>query len=151
MALVVKNLPANVGDKRDLGSIPGLGRSPGEGNGYPLQYSCPENPLDAEAWQAAVHRVAKSRTQLKWLSMYTFTLFQSLELNLQHLLSMPILRAFRVLRQYESACRAAVLGSIPGSGRSPGEGNPPLFSGPGRGAWQATVHEVVNSWTRLSD
>ena len=37
----------------------------GEGNGYPLQYSCPENPLDAEAWQAAVHRVAKSRTQLK--------------------------------------------------------------------------------------
>ena len=44
MALVVKNLPANVGDARDLGSIPGLGRSPGGGHGYPLQYSCLENP-----------------------------------------------------------------------------------------------------------
>ena len=43
--LVVKNLPANAGDKRDGGSIPGLGRSPGEGNGNPLQYSCLENPM----------------------------------------------------------------------------------------------------------
>ena len=49
----------------DLGSIPGLGRSPGEGHGYPLQYSCPVNPLDRGAWQAAVHGVAKSQT---WLS-----------------------------------------------------------------------------------
>ena len=51
----------NVGD---LGSIPGLGRSPGEGNGNPLQYSCLENPMDAGAWWAIVHGVAKSRTQL---------------------------------------------------------------------------------------
>ena len=49
----------NVGDP---GSIPGLGRSPGEGNGNPLQYSCLENPMDREAWQATVHRVAKSWT-----------------------------------------------------------------------------------------
>ena len=48
----------------DMGSIPGLGRSPGEGNGNPLQYSCLENPMDRGAWWATVHRVAKSRTQL---------------------------------------------------------------------------------------
>jgi len=53
---VVKNPPANA---RDMGSIPGLGRSPGEGNGYPLQYSCLGNPTDREAWRATVHRVAK--------------------------------------------------------------------------------------------
>ena len=48
----------------DLGSIPGLGRSPGEGNSNPLQYSCLENPMDRGAWQATVHGVAKSRTRL---------------------------------------------------------------------------------------
>ena len=48
----------------DLGSIPGSGRSPGEGNGYPLQYSCLENPMDRGPWQATVHGVTKSRTQL---------------------------------------------------------------------------------------
>ena len=52
----------NVGD---LGSIPGSGRSPGKRNGYPLQYSCLENPMDRGAWRATVHRVTKSRT---WLS-----------------------------------------------------------------------------------
>ena len=59
MAQKVKNLPANAGD---LDSIPRSGRSPGEGNGYPLQYSCLENPMDTAAWQAMVHGVAKSRT-----------------------------------------------------------------------------------------
>ena len=49
---------------RHPGSIPGLGRSPGEGNGNPLQYSCLENPMDRGAWQATVHGVAKSPTQL---------------------------------------------------------------------------------------
>ena len=48
----------------DLGSIPGLGRSPGEGNGNPLQHSCLENPMDGGAWQATIHGAAKSRTQL---------------------------------------------------------------------------------------
>ena len=61
MVLVVKNLPANVGDVRDVGSIPGLGRSPGGGDGYPLQYSCLENPVDRGAWRAAVHGVTESR------------------------------------------------------------------------------------------
>ena len=48
----------------DVSSIPGLGRSPGEANGYPLQYSCLESPMDRGAWWATVHRVAKSQTQL---------------------------------------------------------------------------------------
>ena len=68
VAPMVKNLPANAGDARDTGSVPGLGRSPGEGNGYLLQYSCLENPMDRGAWWATVHRVAKSWTRLKWLS-----------------------------------------------------------------------------------
>ena len=68
---MVKCLPANAGDRRDMGSIPGSGRSPGEGHGNPLQYSCLENPMDRGAWGAIVHRVPKSRTQLKQLSMHT--------------------------------------------------------------------------------
>ena len=62
MALVVKNLPANAGDLRDAGSIPGSERSPGGGHGHPLQYSCLENPMDRGAWQATFYRVAKSWT-----------------------------------------------------------------------------------------
>ena len=58
---LVKNPPANAGD---MGSIPGLGRSPGGGRGSPLQYSCLENPMDREAWWAAVHGVAKSWIRL---------------------------------------------------------------------------------------
>ena len=63
VALVVKNLPANAGDMRDAGLIPGSGRSPGGGQGNTLQYSCLENPMDRGAWQATVHRVAKSSDQ----------------------------------------------------------------------------------------
>ena len=65
MELVIKNSPANAGDLRDVGSIPKLGRSPGERHGNPLQCSCLENLVDRGAWWATVHRVAKSRTQLK--------------------------------------------------------------------------------------
>ena len=59
VALVVKKLPANAGDIRDMGSIPGSGRSPGGGYCSPLQYSCVEKPMDRGAWQATVHRVTK--------------------------------------------------------------------------------------------
>ena len=62
VALVVKKLPANAGDIRDAGSIPGMGRSLGGGHGNPLQYSCLENPMDRGAWQATVYGVAKSQT-----------------------------------------------------------------------------------------
>ena len=61
---MVKNLSANSGDARDMGLIPGLGRSPGGGNGNPLQFSYLENSMLREAWQATVHGVTKSRTQL---------------------------------------------------------------------------------------
>ena len=70
MVLGVKNLPANAGDLRDAGSIPGLGRSPGGGSGSPLWYSLLENPMDRGAWRVTVHRLAKSRTQLKRLSTH---------------------------------------------------------------------------------
>ena len=68
---MVKNLPANAGDRRYLGSVPGLGRSPARGHGNPLGYSCLENPMDRGAWWATVYRVAKSWTQLKRLSKYS--------------------------------------------------------------------------------
>ena len=66
--LVGKESAYNSGD---LGSIPGLGRSPGEGNGNPLQYSCLENPIDRGAWWATVHGVAKSWTQLSDFTLHT--------------------------------------------------------------------------------
>ena len=69
MAQTVKHLPITWVDP---GSVPGSGRSPGEGNGNPLQYSYLENPMDGRPWQATVHGVAKSRTQL---SDFTFSLF----------------------------------------------------------------------------
>ena len=70
---VVKNPPANAGDTSDAGLIPGLGRSPGEGNGNLLQYSCLENPMDRGAWQAIVHEVAKSQTGLEQINICAFT------------------------------------------------------------------------------
>ena len=62
VVLVVKNLPANAGNIRDVGLIPGSGRSPGGGHGNPLQSSCLDNPMDRGDWWAMVHRVAKSQT-----------------------------------------------------------------------------------------
>ena len=62
VALVVKNPPASAGDKRDSGSIPGLGRSTGGRHGNPFQYSRLENPMDRGAWWVTVHRVAKRQT-----------------------------------------------------------------------------------------
>ena len=59
---MVRNLSASAGEARDMGLVPGSGRSPGAGNGKPLQYSCLENSMDRGAWQATVHGVAKSQT-----------------------------------------------------------------------------------------
>ena len=64
MMIVVKNLPDDAGNLRDVGSIPESGRSPGGGHGNPLQYSCLENPVDRGAWWAMVHRVTKNWAQL---------------------------------------------------------------------------------------
>ena len=106
----------------------------GEGNGTPLQYSCLETPMDGGAWWATVHGVAKSRTRL---SGFTFTL------------TTPSLGS----EVKASARNAGDLGSIPGWGRSPGEGNDnPLqyscLENPiDREAWQARVHSVTESDT----
>ena len=62
IVLLIKKLPANAGDSRDVSSIPGLERCPGVGNSNPLQYSCLENSMDKGAWRATVHRVAESDT-----------------------------------------------------------------------------------------
>ena len=67
---MVKNLPATAGDIRDVDSIPGSGRSPGEGPENPPQYSCLENAMDRGSCKATVHRVTKSQTQLKQLSTH---------------------------------------------------------------------------------
>ena len=67
--VVVKNLPARVGTARDMGLIPGVGRSPGGGNGYPLQYSCLEDSMDRRARQATVQATTK---QLRTLNIYSY-------------------------------------------------------------------------------
>ena len=70
VALEVKSLPANAGDKRASGLIPGLGRFPAEGHGNPFQHSRLENPMDRGHWWTIVHGVAKSQTQLKQLGTH---------------------------------------------------------------------------------
>ena len=72
VAELVKNLPANAGDTREAGLIPGAGRTPGEGNGNPLQYSCLGNPMDRGAWKATVHGVAELDTT-ELICMHTYT------------------------------------------------------------------------------
>ena len=67
VVLVIKNLPVNAGDRRDISLISGSGRSPGEGNSNPLQYSCLENSMHGEAWKVTAHGVANSQTLLNLL------------------------------------------------------------------------------------
>ena len=68
---MVKNLPANAGNTGDKSSIPGSGRSPGGGNGDPLQYSCQDNPMDRGDWRATVHGATKESDITEWLSRHT--------------------------------------------------------------------------------
>ena len=72
VVLVVKNLPANAGDVRNVGSLPGLGRSSGGRHDSPLQYSCLENPMNRGAWWTIVHGVAMSQIRLKWFNTLQF-------------------------------------------------------------------------------
>ena len=91
----IKNLPANAGVGGDVGSVPVLGRSPGEGNGKPLHYSCLENPMDRGAWQDIVHGVTKSQTRL---SSHAFFLQSVLSFN--HVLDMLPSVAFKIVEIY---------------------------------------------------
>ena len=129
--------------------FPGLGRSPGEGNGNPLQYSCLENPMDRGTWWATVHGVVKSQT---WLSNWACTHTHTFNNPSQRLWASLLTQMGK-----ECACNAGDPGSVPAFGRSPGEGNgnPPEYSclenSMDRGTWQYTVHRVRKSWTWLSD
>ena len=131
---MVKDPPAYAGDIRDVGSVLGSGRSPGEENGNPLQYSCLESPHGQ--WSLvgySLNRVGKSQTQLKRLSMHI----------------QRVLTRFRTLgfpggsNGKESAHNAGDLGLIPGLGRAPGEGNSYLLRYSGlensMGSLKATV------------
>ena len=130
-----KSLPANAGnagEARDTSSILGLGRSPGEGDGNPLQYPCLENPMDREP--SGLQSIGLQRVRHNWVQTPTTPCS---------------------LDGKEFACSAEDLGSIPGSGRSPGEGNSnPLqyscLENPmDRGVWWATVHgaqTVRHNW-----
>ena len=89
---VVKNLPANAEDAGDIGLIPGLGRSPGEGNGNPLQYSCLENSLDRGAWQAVAHGLTKGQTRLSMYAYMHTALGNSLKVKVKLTQSCQILR-----------------------------------------------------------
>ena len=108
---VVKNPPASAGATGDVGLIPELRRSPGEGNGNPLQYSCLGNPMDRGAWQVTVHGIAKSRT---WLNRFSLS---------HHKAAFGRGLCICGSAGKESACNMGDLSSIPGLGRSPGEGN----------------------------
>jgi len=79
LVLMLKNLPDNPEEVRDVDSIPGLRRSPGGGHGNPLQYPCQENPIDTGAWWTIVHRVANSRAWLKRQLAYIQLLYQKLK------------------------------------------------------------------------
>ena len=79
VALAVKNPPANAGDARDVGTIPGSGRTPGGEHGNPLQYSCLEDPVNRGAWWSVVHWVAQSQTRLKFLSTHSKEIFEGSE------------------------------------------------------------------------
>ena len=134
-----------------MGSVPRLQRSPGGGNGSPLQYSCLKNPMDRGDWQATVCRAAKSWTRLKRHSMHKPGP-SSASVVAQSLKNSPVMQ--------ETACSAGdtrEASSLPGSGRSPGvvNGNPLQYSclkNPmDRGAWWATVHRVAKSQAQLSN
>ena len=107
----------------------------GEGNGYPLQYSCLENPRDRGAWWAAVYEVAQSQTWLTWLNSIRLTW------------GFPISSVGK-----ESICNAGDPGLIPGLVRSPGEGNGYPLQYPGlENSIDCIVHGVTKSWIQLSN
>ena len=126
------------GNAGDLGSIPGSVRSPGEGNGNPLQYSCLENPMDGGAWWATVHGVAKSWTRLSNFTHFT----QRASLVAQRVKYLTAMWEIRV----QSLGRKYPL-------EEKWQPTPVLLPGEfyGREAWWATVHGVAKSGTRLSD
>ena len=104
-----KESACNAGNVRDTGLIPGSGRSPGGGHGNPLWNSCLENAMDRGAWWAKVHRVAKRRTWLKWLSMHASAPWYSNGagdgiIKVRHIHSLGMSRHF-VLATFQMSCK----------------------------------------------
>ena len=93
MVQEVKNPPVSTGDTRDAGSIPGSGRSTGEGDGSPLQYPCLENSLDRGAWRATVHGVTKSQTKLTMYMPHTIIYLVAVTVSANNILSLQTMRS----------------------------------------------------------
>ena len=166
VVLVAKYPPANAGDTRDAGLIPGSGRSPARGHGNPLQYFCLQNPM-GRACQATAHRVTNSQTWMKWLA-HTRPRENPPGGSNEYLNKIPK-EHLRRWPHYiyaifpggsvgkETTYSGRDLSSIPGSGRSPGEGDSNtlqyscLENPMDRGSWWASVHEVTKSQTQLSN
>ena len=148
---VVQNLPANAGDARDADLIPGLGRSPGEGNGNPFQFPCLENSMERGDCRAAAHAVSKSQT---WLSAWALSRAYNEILLSNKRKGLP-----QWLSGKESTWNARDAGSglFPELGRPLGGGNGNLlqysfWENPmDSGAWQATVHGVTEKQIWLRD
>ena len=123
-----------------MGSIPGSGRFPAEGNGYPLQYSCLENSLDRGAWWPIVHS-----SILAWSSLWRGTWCATMELQpagYNWVTNSFIVRGFpHSSAGKESACNAGDLGSIPGSGRPTGKGT----GSPLQYSWASLVAQLVKN------
>ena len=102
----VKDLPANAGDTRDTGSIPGSGKSPGVGNGNPLQYSCLENTMDRGAWLATVHGDAKCQTRerLHFTLLHFGVIVESVQGNQAYLVWMGKSGSFLIEARIPERC-----------------------------------------------
>ena len=141
---MVKNLPANMGDVKEAGSIPRSGRSPGGEHGTPLQYSCLENPMDRGAWQATVHGITKELDMMELLNSSKKSYRKSVDYCM-----IPMYPRWLSGKESVNAGDVRGAGLISGSGRSPGgEHGSPLqyFSMENpmdRGAWQTTVHDFA--------
>ena len=148
-----KESACNAGDP---GSIPGSGRSPGEGNGYPLQYSYLENSMDRGAWQATFHGVERVGHDIA-TNILSHTTVKNSGIFIADPVSLYLLGFPGGTNGKESAYNAGDPGLIPESGRSPGEGNDYslqyscLGNPMDRGAWWAIVHRITKNQTQLSD
>ena len=113
VALVVKTPHASAGDVRDAGLIPGSRRSLGGGHGNPLQYPCLKNPMDRGDWRVIVHRVAKSQTRLKQLSIYAKELFTDITARLQdHSGDFLVVKWLKICLAMQGMCVRSLVGEL---------------------------------------
>ena len=142
---MIKNPPAKAGRCERPRFHPQIGRSPGQGHGSPLQYSCLENPMDRGAWGATVHGVTKSQTRLKQLSTYPCFFIYIYIYFLFYICIIVIYDCFLIFPDNSigkgSACNAGDPSSIPGLGRYAGEG----IGYPLQYSWASLVTQLVKN------